>query len=384
MANSASDHAPQAAPTLATGMQDGAVQQTENATRTVPAAHGSRYLQQGSPLASRRSGTRVDILPPGNSQPISARLPNPIGNLTHQAALQCVNARITAAATTTSPPPKSAPTTQATTTSEPVLVHAAPRSPIAMKKSSKTRGQPRSSHGQDSDNSTIPPPPPPESFTFPSILASLDPTATASIDAIAEICGRSKFSLADEHAAHLPPHGEVEALPIARMETLDESRRDGVHTRAMARRLALANNNKTGGGARGAGGRGETMTAAARGPGSGPGISAGQPATGLYSSDATAATSSVVISHAPSPPTSSSTRPEDNNNRMRRPRRKSSTTAGAGAGAPISTSAILPQQVWAWLRGSSSLMTTASEEEQEVDAAAGTGAAGRLARLLNE
>ena len=102
------------------------------------------------------------------------------------------------------------------------------------------------------------------------------------------------MSLADEHGSHMPPQGEVEALPIARMETLDESRRNGVQTRAMARRLAMAKD-------------GEAV-----------------------SSDATAATSSV-ISHAPT-----------NGSRRRR---------GGDAGPP-SYGSMLPQ-VLSWLRGSS-------------------------------
>ncbi len=121
----------------------------------------------------------------------------------------------------------------------------------------------------------------------------------------------------------MPPQGEVEALPIARMETLDESRRNGVQTRAMARRLAMANN-KTG--------------------------------EAPVSGDATAATSSVV-SHAPT------------------------TGSGAGRRRRISRSdgnkppvyaSMLPQ-ILSWLRGSSS---------DEVEASA--GAAGTLHRLLNE
>lgn len=50
--------------------------------------------------------------------------------------------------------------------------------------------------------------PPLESFSFQDILASIDPEVKASIDSIAEICGRSKMSLADEYSSHLPPQAE--------------------------------------------------------------------------------------------------------------------------------------------------------------------------------
>lgn len=51
-----------------------------------------------------------------------------------------------------------------------------------------------------------------ESFSFQDILASIDPEIQLSIDAIAEICGRSKLSLADEYSSHRPPHEELTSL----------------------------------------------------------------------------------------------------------------------------------------------------------------------------
>lgn len=51
-----------------------------------------------------------------------------------------------------------------------------------------------------------------ESFSFQDILASIDPDIQLSIDAIAEICGRSKLSLADEYSSHRPPHEELTSL----------------------------------------------------------------------------------------------------------------------------------------------------------------------------
>lgn len=88
-----------------------------------------------------------------------------------------------------------------------------------------------------------------ESFSFQDILASIGPEADASIDAIAEICGRSKMSLAEEHSSHLPPQGSArivresspaDSIPPIRLETVEEARPSGPHTRSKSKSLALA------------------------------------------------------------------------------------------------------------------------------------------------
>jgi hypothetical protein len=48
-----------------------------------------------------------------------------------------------------------------------------------------------------------------EEFSFSAILRAVDPEIRDAIDAIAEICARSRLSLADEYDAHLPPQGEI-------------------------------------------------------------------------------------------------------------------------------------------------------------------------------
>lgn len=74
-----------------------------------------------------------------------------------------------------------------------------------------------------------PPPPGPAAFDFNSILNSLDAdtAAQADLDAIAEICGRSRLSLANAHAHHRGPVGEVLADDVERssagLETVRES-----------------------------------------------------------------------------------------------------------------------------------------------------------------
>lgn len=53
--------------------------------------------------------------------------------------------------------------------------------------------------------------PPVDAFTFENILRAVEPDIQPALNAIAEICSRSKLSLADEYAAHLPPQGEISA-----------------------------------------------------------------------------------------------------------------------------------------------------------------------------
>jgi hypothetical protein len=48
-----------------------------------------------------------------------------------------------------------------------------------------------------------------DDFSFSAILRAVDPEIRDAIDAIAEICARSRMSLSDEYDAHLPPQGEI-------------------------------------------------------------------------------------------------------------------------------------------------------------------------------
>ncbi|KAJ9640093.1 hypothetical protein H2199_006327 [Coniosporium tulheliwenetii] len=50
-----------------------------------------------------------------------------------------------------------------------------------------------------------------EDFAFQNILRAVDEDVRTAIDAIAEICAKSRMSLADEYGAHLPPQGEITA-----------------------------------------------------------------------------------------------------------------------------------------------------------------------------
>ena len=47
--------------------------------------------------------------------------------------------------------------------------------------------------------------PDPNAYAFPDLLTSLGTSASEPLDAMAEICGKSKMSLADQHGSHLAP-----------------------------------------------------------------------------------------------------------------------------------------------------------------------------------
>ena len=134
--------------------------------------------------------------------------------------------------------PKNPPPKSPTTNSKPVLVRGPSTTPNMMKKKKHP----------PADKSTSPKIPPVESFSFQDILGSIGPEANASIDAIAEICGRSKMSLAAEHGSHRPPQGQLATtgsnpdnrfLP-ARLEPVAETSSNRPHTRSMSKNLALA------------------------------------------------------------------------------------------------------------------------------------------------
>lgn len=218
-------------------------------------------------------------------------------------------------------PPSTLPGSQTTNSSKPVLVRGPSTKPDMKKKQ------------QPVDKSTSPRLPPVESFSFPDILASIGPEADSSIDAIAEICGRSKMSLAAEHSSHRPPQGQLATrgsspdnffLP-ARLEPVAEMGSHRPHTRSMSKGLALA-------------------------------TGSAQNGDGLPSNP-TAATS-CVTSHAHTAMSS-----HGNNEST------STTTSGS----------LLPQ-ILAWLRRSGSATTSEQPSASGPDA----GAAGAMHRLLSD
>lgn len=64
--------------------------------------------------------------------------------------------------------------------------------------------------------------PPVDDFGIEGILRAIEPDIRSTIDAIAEICGRSKLSLANDHGSHLPPLGEIRA-PSNALLTVEEA-----------------------------------------------------------------------------------------------------------------------------------------------------------------
>ena len=149
---------------------------------------------------SKSSGEIENTKAPAFSPELQAREPN----LAHQAALRRLNG--VSSNSRSSAENASAASSQST---EPVLVRTY-TNPAHLKGSSrqaKMDENRRSWIGDKADGL-----PPLESFSFGEILASIDPEIRATIDAIAEICGRSKMSLADEYGSHLPPQGELTSL----------------------------------------------------------------------------------------------------------------------------------------------------------------------------
>lgn len=167
---------------------------------------------QGRSKGPATSPKEIACPPNGSHQPVesSNTQPHPPGinaqerNSAHQAALR----RLTG--TSTARRHADAVDSASSNSSQPVLVRtysspaADPGSsnPAKMEKKAKSRMRNRSYDL-----------PPLQSFSFQDILASIDPEVRLSIDAIAEICGRSKLSLADEYGSHRPPQGELTSQP---------------------------------------------------------------------------------------------------------------------------------------------------------------------------
>jgi len=97
------------------------------------------------------------------------------------------------------------------TTSQPVLVNPAPLEPDMPSRATFRRSKAPKSSGQFTEEPKHDLPPL-SAFSFSEILASIDPDVRSSIDTIAEICGKSKLSLANEYGSHMPPHGDLSGV----------------------------------------------------------------------------------------------------------------------------------------------------------------------------
>jgi len=101
------------------------------------------------------------------------------------------------------------PTAPASTSnSQPVLVNPAPLEPGMPSRATFRRSKAPRASGQFTEESKHDLPPL-SAFSFSEILAAIDPDVRSSIDTIAEICGKSKLSLANEYGSHMPPHGDL-------------------------------------------------------------------------------------------------------------------------------------------------------------------------------
>lgn len=65
--------------------------------------------------------------------------------------------------------------------------------------------------------------PPVSDFTINGILSAIQPDIEGTIDAIAEIMGRSRLSLANEYDSHMPPQGEIRASSRSALLPVEEA-----------------------------------------------------------------------------------------------------------------------------------------------------------------
>lgn len=205
-------------------MQDGAGQTAADQ------GHDGRPVVQQKQTIDTQEITRRDV---HTASSVTAQRRVPIDSAKEQTA---GNQPAIQRVTSKEGPQSISPRSQTTNRSKPVLVRGPSNKPDMKKKH------------QPNDKSTSPKLPPIESFSFQDILVSIGPEADSSIDAIAEICGRSKMSLAAEHSSHRPPHGQLATtgsspdnffLP-ARLEPVAEMSSHRPHTRSMSKSLALA------------------------------------------------------------------------------------------------------------------------------------------------
>lgn len=65
--------------------------------------------------------------------------------------------------------------------------------------------------------------PPVSDFSIEGILAAIEPEIEGTIDAIAEIMGRSRLTLANEYDSHMPPQGEIRATSHSPLLPVEEA-----------------------------------------------------------------------------------------------------------------------------------------------------------------
>ena len=227
----------------------GSIPAADGAVNSIESTNRGRNLQQSSKYPYSLSRGNLDAHATAQSTPprkISEQHEHPDSNEAypaHQAALRRLNGTASANKHNIAPSESGS-----TTSTQPVLVRSYPNpSPTT----TSTKAAEMKQKQRPNANTTSYDLPPLESFSFQDILASIDPEIRASIDTIAEICGRSKMSLADEYDSHLPPQGPLPLSPsrdhqshaaemaaISRLEPVEENSRPG---QAQRHSFALAN-----------------------------------------------------------------------------------------------------------------------------------------------
>ncbi|KAK2748500.1 hypothetical protein FQN57_000633 [Myotisia sp. PD_48] len=92
--------------------------------------------------------------------------------------------------------------------SQPVIVSTYSPEPQESSSASQRRGSNMDSNRPPAQLPSV------QDFGIEGILKAINPDIQETLDAIAEICGRSKLSLANEYGSHRPPLGEIQARPI--------------------------------------------------------------------------------------------------------------------------------------------------------------------------
>ncbi|KAL8804082.1 MAG: hypothetical protein Q9182_002795 [Xanthomendoza sp. 2 TL-2023] len=184
----------------------------------------SRTIPVG-PSTSQYPANSLDLLPPTLSN-----VEHPAGQSDlidryrdHEAALRRLNGQ--------DPPSRQRPKAAdigSVASTQPVLVreYSQGSSISNSPRQSKMKSTKRSSGYRSSEL------PPLESFSFQDILTSIESDVQVSIDKIAEICGRSKMSMADEYSSHMPPQSDFsipnlqeygDHVVISRLDPVEEA-----------------------------------------------------------------------------------------------------------------------------------------------------------------
>lgn len=130
-----------------------------------------------------------------------------------------------------------APGPSSTANTQPVLVRAYSGNADSTTAKSSTMSSTRrlfpfkGSKGSTPSRPPGPPLPSDKEFSIENILQAIEPDIQGTLDSIAEICGRSKLSLANEYGSHIAPLGEIRApagglVPVEEATSTDERRAD--------------------------------------------------------------------------------------------------------------------------------------------------------------